>query len=179
MEYPSDEDNYSQEEYYEEESTSEETREEENITENATVIKKGNEVEEPEKHPSKEASPPLEQHEDEYFVHLSYAESDDELDNHQKSEQFKNTEKVLKELAEKRNTITTSTPERERDKKPAHIFPHVIVQTDGLHDTQETIENAMSDTSASEDEIEKNPPKRVPPCSSWHLLNYRQIRKTQ
>ncbi|KAG5899060.1 hypothetical protein JTB14_000083 [Gonioctena quinquepunctata] len=79
-------------------SSGEESKSEvENTTEQKEVIeiKKGIEVEEPENRPSKEAlpPPPLEQHEDEYFVHLSNAESDDELDNQQKSEQFMNTER--------------------------------------------------------------------------------------
>ncbi|KAG5890558.1 hypothetical protein JTB14_028309 [Gonioctena quinquepunctata] len=93
----------------------------ENTTEQQDVIerKKDNEVQEPENRPSKEASPPLEQLEDEYFVHLSNAESDDELDNQQKSEQFMNTEKILKEIAEERKPTMISTPEQEKgDKKP-------------------------------------------------------------
>ncbi|KAG5865215.1 hypothetical protein JTB14_014231 [Gonioctena quinquepunctata] len=100
MELLSDLDTYSQEENSsEEESKSEEIREIENATEQKDVIeiKKGNEAEEPENRSSKEASPSLEQHEDEYFVHLSNAESDDELENQQKSEQFINTEKTKKE----------------------------------------------------------------------------------
>ncbi|KAG5875340.1 hypothetical protein JTB14_033720 [Gonioctena quinquepunctata] len=76
MELPSDLDNYSQEESSsEEESKSEEIREIENAIEQKDVIeiKKGNKAEEPENRSSKEASPSLEQHEDEYFVHLSNA----------------------------------------------------------------------------------------------------------
>ncbi|KAG5893987.1 hypothetical protein JTB14_004242 [Gonioctena quinquepunctata] len=117
MEYPSDLDTYSQEESSSaEESKSEEIREIENATEQRDVIeiKKGNKAEEPENRLSKEASPSLEQHEDEYFVHLSNAESDDELENQQKFEQFTNTEKILKEIAEETKPTMISTPEQEK-----------------------------------------------------------------
>ncbi|KAG5878467.1 hypothetical protein JTB14_013280 [Gonioctena quinquepunctata] len=131
MELPSDLDTYSQEESSSaEESKSEETREVESATEQKDVkeIKKGNKAEEPENRLSKEASPSLEQHEDEYFVHLSNAESDDELENQQKSEQFTKTEKILKEIAEETKPTMTSTPEQKKgDKKPTHIFPQTCV----------------------------------------------------
>ncbi|KAG5873785.1 hypothetical protein JTB14_024101 [Gonioctena quinquepunctata] len=125
MEYPSDLDTYSQEESSSaEESKSEKIREIENATEQKDVIeKKGNITEEPENRLSKEASPSLEQHEDEYFVHLSNAESDDELENQQKSEQFTKTEKILKEIAEETKPTMISTPEQKKgDKKPTHYF---------------------------------------------------------
>ncbi|KAG5894392.1 hypothetical protein JTB14_031856 [Gonioctena quinquepunctata] len=175
MELSSDLDTYSQEESSsEEESKAEEIREIENATEQKDVIeiKRGNEAEEPENRSSKEASPSLEQHEDEYFVHLSNAESDDELKNQQKSEQFINTEKILKEIAEETKPTMISTPEQKKgDKKPTHILPQVIVQTDGLHDTLDSINKVMSDTSSSEDEIQKNSPKRVRKCTEEYLAN--------
>ncbi|KAG5864733.1 hypothetical protein JTB14_033097 [Gonioctena quinquepunctata] len=93
MELPSDLDTHSQGESFSgEESISEGTWEVESTTEQQDVMerKKDNDVEEPENRPNEETSPLLEQHENEYFVHLSNAESDDKLDNQQKSEQFMN-----------------------------------------------------------------------------------------